>query len=159
MGGKISEDLPKSFRRPDEHSRTFSENFRRLSKTFKKDLKMFRWYTNQSFLGVGNLVIFHLTFLSGGREFDSNLLENVKIPPYAPSPPAGLTLIGALREGWRGKCSEIWATIKVLYNPRVNKVFTFTCHVMSCHAMLRHVMSCHVMPYHVCHVVSCHVMS
>ena len=46
---------------------------------------------HKSFLGVGNLVIFDLTFLSGGREFDSNLLENVKIPPYA-----GLTLIGAL---------------------------------------------------------------
>ena len=30
-----------------------------------------------------NLVIFDLTFLPGGREFDSNLLENVKIPPHA----------------------------------------------------------------------------
>ena len=29
-------------------------------------------------------------------------------------------------EGWGGKCSEILATIKLLYNPRVNKVFTFT---------------------------------
>ena len=37
---------------------------------------------HKSFLGVGNLVIFDLTFLPGGREFDSNLLENVKIPPY-----------------------------------------------------------------------------
>ena len=27
-------------------------------------------------------------------------------------------------EGWGGKCSEILATIKLLYNPRVNKVFT-----------------------------------
>ena len=27
---------------------------------------------------------------------------------------------------WGGKCSEILATIKLLYNPRVNKVFTFT---------------------------------
>ena len=36
---------------------------------------------HKSFLGVGNLVIFHLTFLPWGREFDSNLLENVKIPP------------------------------------------------------------------------------
>ena len=26
-------------------------------------------------------------------------------------------------EGWGGKCSEILATIKLLYNPRVNKVF------------------------------------
>ena len=42
---------------------------------------------HKSFLGVGNLVIFDLTFLPGGREFDSNLLENVKIPPYAPPPP------------------------------------------------------------------------
>ena len=55
---------------------------------------------------MGNLVIFDLTFLPGGSEFDSNLLENVKNPPYAlpppppPSPPAGLTLIGAL---WREK--------------------------------------------------------
>ena len=29
---KISEDFPKLFRRPDERSRTFSENFRRLPK-------------------------------------------------------------------------------------------------------------------------------
>ena len=27
-------------------------------------------------------------------------------------------------EGWGGKCSEIFATIKLLYNPRVNIVFT-----------------------------------
>ena len=27
-------------------------------------------------------------------------------------------------EGWGGKCSEILATIKLLYNPRVSKVFT-----------------------------------
>ena len=36
---------------------------------------------DKSFLGVGTLIIFDLTFLPGGREFDSNLLENVKIPP------------------------------------------------------------------------------
>ena len=55
-------------------------------------------HDHKSFLGVGNLVIFDLTFLPGGREFDSNLLKNVKIPPYAPPPPppAGLALIGAL---------------------------------------------------------------
>ena len=35
------------------------------------------------------MVIFDLTFLPGGREFDSNLLGNVKIPLYAP-------LLGAL---------------------------------------------------------------
>ena len=29
---KISEDFPKLFRRPDERSQTFSENFRRLAK-------------------------------------------------------------------------------------------------------------------------------
>ena len=49
---KISEDFPKLFRRPDERSRTFfenfrkfpkmSEDFRRLQKTFEEDLKMFR---------------------------------------------------------------------------------------------------------------------
>ena len=41
---------------------------------------------HKSFLRMGNLVILDLTFLPGGREFDSNLLENVKIPPYAPPP-------------------------------------------------------------------------
>ena len=54
---KISEDFPKLLRRPDERSRTFSENFlkfpkmcedfRRLPKTFEEDPKMFRWYTNK----------------------------------------------------------------------------------------------------------------
>ena len=49
---KISENFPKLFRRPDELSRTFSENFRkfpkmsedcrRLPKTFEEDPKMFR---------------------------------------------------------------------------------------------------------------------
>ena len=29
-----------------------------------------------------------------------------------------------LSEGWGGECSEILATIKLLYNPRVKKVFT-----------------------------------
>ena len=32
----------KLFRRPDERSRTFSEKFRRLPKTFEEDSKMFR---------------------------------------------------------------------------------------------------------------------
>ena len=41
----------------------------------------------KSFLGVGNLVIFDLTFLPGGRQFHINLLENVKIPLYARLPP------------------------------------------------------------------------
>ena len=27
-------------------------------------------------------------------------------------------------EGWYGKCSEILARMKLLYNPRVNKIFT-----------------------------------
>ena len=54
---KISEDFPKLFRRPDERSRTFSENFRRcpkmsedcrrLPKAFEEDPKMFRWYTSE----------------------------------------------------------------------------------------------------------------
>ena len=53
----LSEDFPKLFRRPDERSRTFSENFRkfpkmsedcpRLPKTFEEDPKMFPWYTNE----------------------------------------------------------------------------------------------------------------
>ena len=53
---KISEDFPKLFWRPDERSRTFSENFRkfskmsedcpRLPKTVEEAPKMFRWYTN-----------------------------------------------------------------------------------------------------------------
>ena len=53
---KISEDFPKLFRRPDERSWTFyenfrkfpkmSEDFRRLPKTIEEDLKMFRWHTN-----------------------------------------------------------------------------------------------------------------
>ena len=47
--------------------------------------------------GEGISVIFDLTFLPGGREFDSNSLENVKSLPYAPCTPlAGLPLIGAL---------------------------------------------------------------
>ena len=53
---KIFEDFPKLFWRPDERSRTFSENFRkfpkiseefrRFSKTTEEDPKMFRWYNN-----------------------------------------------------------------------------------------------------------------
>ena len=42
---------------------------------------------HKSFPRVGNSVIFDLTFLPGGRKFDSNFLENVKIPPYAPPLP------------------------------------------------------------------------
>ena len=54
-----------------------------------RDIWIFvRGHDHKSFLGVGNLVIFDLTFLPGGREFDNNLSKNVKIPPYAPpSPP------------------------------------------------------------------------
>ena len=53
---KISEDFSKLFRRPDERSRTFSENFRKFPKmsedmrrlkTFEEDPKMFRSYTNE----------------------------------------------------------------------------------------------------------------
>ena len=61
---------------------------------------MFVPVTTNHFPGWGISVIFDLTVLSGGREFDRNFLEDVKIPPYAPPfpppPPAGLTLIGAL---------------------------------------------------------------
>ena len=39
---KISEDFPKLFRRQDKRSRTFSEDFGRLPKTFEEDPKMFR---------------------------------------------------------------------------------------------------------------------
>ena len=53
--------------------------------------------TKNHFPGWGISVIFDLTFLPWGREFDSNFLENVKIPSYALPPPAGLTLKGALR--------------------------------------------------------------
>ena len=41
-------------------------------------------HDHKSFPGRRISVIFDLTFLPGGREFDSNFLENVKIPPYAP---------------------------------------------------------------------------
>ena len=34
-------------------------------------------------------------------------------------------------EGWGGKCSEILATVELLYNPRVNKVFTHSLHSFS----------------------------
>ena len=43
----ISEDFPNLFRRPDERSRTFSEDFRRLPEISEEDPKMFRWYTNK----------------------------------------------------------------------------------------------------------------
>ena len=42
---------------------------------------------HKSFPRRGISVIFDLTFLPGGREFDSNFFENVKIPPYALPPP------------------------------------------------------------------------
>ena len=45
---------------------------------------------HKSFPRRGISVIFELTVLPGGREFDSNLLENVKIPPYALPPPCRL---------------------------------------------------------------------
>ena len=31
-----------------------------------------------------------------------------------------------LSEGWGGECSEILATIQLLYNPRVNIVYTYS---------------------------------
>ena len=39
---KISEDSPKLVRRSHECFQTFSEDYRRLLKTFKEDPKMFR---------------------------------------------------------------------------------------------------------------------
>ena len=51
-------------------------------------------------MGGGEFQLYLTThFCPGGREFDSNFLENVKSPPYAPCTPpslAGLPLIGAL---------------------------------------------------------------
>ena len=44
---KISEGFPKLFRRSDEGSQTFSENFRRLPRTFEEDPKPFRSYTKE----------------------------------------------------------------------------------------------------------------
>ena len=41
----------------------------------------------KSFPRRGISVTFDLKFLPCGREFDSNFLENVNIPPYAPPPP------------------------------------------------------------------------
>ena len=38
--------------------------------------------------------------------------------------PCGLAFVVTLRVG--GECSEILVTIKLLYNPRVNKVFTYS---------------------------------
>ena len=51
---------------------------------------LFVLMTTNHFLAWEISVIFDLTFLPGGREFDSNFLENVKSPPYAPPlpPPA-----------------------------------------------------------------------
>ena len=48
--------------------------------------------TTNHFLGWRISVIFDLTFLPGGREFDSNFWENVKSPPYAPPPPPQLDI-------------------------------------------------------------------
>ena len=53
---------------------------------------IFEFLTTNHFLGWGISVIFDLTFLLGGREFDSNFWENVKIPPYAPPPPRRLDI-------------------------------------------------------------------
>ena len=51
-----------------------------------KDIWIFvRARDHKSFPGQRISVIFDLTFLSGGWKFDSNFLENVKIPPYSPS--------------------------------------------------------------------------
>ena len=45
---RVFNSIPKLFRRPEERSRTFSENFRRFPMiTFEEDPKMVRWYTNE----------------------------------------------------------------------------------------------------------------
>ena len=44
---------------------------------------IFEFLTTNHFLEWGISVIFDLTFLPEGREFDSNFWENVKILPYA----------------------------------------------------------------------------
>ena len=49
--------------------------------------RIFEFLTTNHFLGWGISVIFDLTFLPRGREFDSSFWENVKILPYAPPPP------------------------------------------------------------------------
>ena len=53
---------------------------------------IFEFLTTNHFLGWGISVIFDLAFLPGGREFDINFWENVKIPPYAPPPPRRLDI-------------------------------------------------------------------
>ena len=52
--------------------------------------------TTNCFLGWGISVMFDLTFLPRGREFDSNFWEMSKSRPMPCLPPAGLTFIGAL---------------------------------------------------------------
>ena len=44
---KISEDSPKFVGRSNKRCRTFSENFRRLPKTFEGDPRIFRSYNNE----------------------------------------------------------------------------------------------------------------
>ena len=46
---------------------------------------IFEFLTTNHFLGWGISVIFDLAFLPGGREFDINFWENVKIPPPPPA--------------------------------------------------------------------------
>ena len=48
--------------------------------------------TTNHFLGWGISGIFDLTFLPGGREFDINFWENVKILPYDLPPPRRLDI-------------------------------------------------------------------
>ena len=58
-----------------------------------RDIWIFvRAHDHKSFPGVGNFSIFDLMFFPGGREFDSNFWENVKIPPYTPPPPCRLDI-------------------------------------------------------------------
>ena len=71
-------------------------------------------------LGWGNLVEFDWNDFPVGRKFDCKCLKKVKSPPHAlpppphPAPPAGITLIGALRK--RG-FSRSQGIKKVIFNP------------------------------------------
>ena len=81
------EDFPKLFRRPDEHSRTFSKNcrkfpkksedFRRLPKTIEEDPKMFRWW-NDAYLSIA--------FLHGGARFTKLLYESRSVKQLSEGP-------------------------------------------------------------------------
>ena len=53
---KIYKDFSKLFRKPDERSRTFSEDYRRLPKTIEEDPNMFRSCMYQRNTSISSLV-------------------------------------------------------------------------------------------------------